>query len=646
LASMRLVNRRTIAALTLIAVLVIAALAIVRYLRIYDDLSDGRESLIGAAELMEEEGLAIETHQLDEAERRLEAARGKLRRGSDRLDSDPLVWTVGHLPWIGGQVHAAQDLAYIGVHGAEVGLQAVEAVRRFGTIRDAEVATLSEKATPILDAVEPNVAAIEQELAEIQARRNDLAARSLLDPLDSARRTLENHMAELESRLTDYRSFATMAPKALGYEAPQTYLILAHDNTEILGTGGFVLVYGFAAFNEGKLDSLAFSTGATVKDWPPTTGEYIEPPLKTYLMGDWPMGLAEASWWPDFPTAAQNAIAIYRSIAGSEEPIDGVIGVNFLTLEKLLDVFGPVTVEEYEVTVSSEDVIEKTLMVTHPEEPRPWETGRYQFVGYLAEDLMERTLTTEPSKWAPMLSALHSLRKEKNLLLWHTDPEVQAAISDLGYDGGVRPTEDDYLMVVDSSLRSTKLNLVVQPDIALDVTIDEEGNARNAVTVNYANDYSAWAERTNPDLVRVATGGGRLTLYGNYLRVLVPDGAALEEVTVEGLPVGSEDVWHENGRTVLARYFTLPLDAEREIAFTYAVPSVSDMATNPYVYRLLVQKQPGTRAIPLTVTIHLPPGMNIVSTELDGEEIGGNPNRILTDLRVDREISVRYEPDR
>ena len=170
--------------------------------------------------------------------------------------------------------------------------------------------------------------------------------------------------------------------------------------------------------------------------------------------------------------------------------------------------------------------------------PRPWETGRYQFVGYLAEDVIQRALGAEPSKWASMLSALYSLRQEKNLLLWHKDPEVQRAISDLGWDGGVRLSEGDYLMVVDSSLRSTKLNLVVQPSITLDVTIDEEGNAKNVATVNYANDYSAWAERANPDLVRVATGDGRLTLYGNYLRVLVPGSSALEEVSVEGLPVG------------------------------------------------------------------------------------------------------------
>jgi len=59
-----------------------------------------------------------------------------------------------------------------------------------------------------------------------------------------------------------------------------------------------------------------------------------------------------------------------------------------------------------------------------------------------------------------------------------------------------------------------------------------------------------------------------------------------------------------------------------------------------------VQKQPGTRAIPLTITIHPPAGLKIVSTELDGEELEGKPNRIVTDLREDREVAVRYQPGR
>jgi hypothetical protein len=639
-------SRRVISIAILIALLVIAAVEAYRFVRIYSDLAEGRTLLVSAAELVEEDGLDIGREDLGEATQGFESARGKLASASDALSSDPLVFAASRLPWIGDQVDAAKDFAAIGVDASDIGIEAAAAMRTYQGMRDTQGGTLSERVVPVLEAVEPNVAVIEKKFATVQETRRHIADGSLLSPLSSAASQLDDHIEELETRLTDYRRATTMAPKFLGYDGPRTYLVLAHDNTEILATGGFILVYGFATFNEGRLEEMFFEdVGSVNPNWPPTTDGYIDPPrpLQTHLLYDWPMGLAEASWWPDFPTAARNAIKIYHTNSGTDKPIDGVIGFNFLTLEKLLDVLGPVTVEEYETTVTSEDVTERTLIVTHPEELRPWESHRYEFTAYLADEVIQRALSAESSKWASMLSALQTLGEEKNLLLWHIDPEVQGAISDLGWDGGVRAAEGDYLMVVDSNLGRTKLNLVVQPSIAMDVAIDYEGNARNVVTVNYANDYSAWAEQTDPDLARIATSGG---LYGDYLRVLVPEGAVLEEVAEEGRSVGSEDVWDENDRTVLARYFTLPLDANKEIAFTYAVPSVVDMTTNLYAYRILVQKQPGTREIPLTITINPPPGLKIVSTEVDGEELEGKPNQVVTDLREDREVVVRYGPRR
>jgi hypothetical protein len=560
-----------------------------------------------------------------------------------------LIFVAGRLPWIGGQVDAARNLAAIGTDASDIGMEAAAAMRTYQEIRDAQGATLSERVVPVLEAVKPNVAAIQEKLATVQETRGHIADEGLLGALSSAVDQLDDHIEELETRLTDYRRAAAMAPKVLGYDGPQTYLVLAHDNTEILGTGGFILVYGFLTFDKGRLQQVSFDdVGSINPNWPPATNGYIDPPrpLQTYLLRDWPMGLAEASWWPDFPTAAQNAIDIYHTNSGTQEPIDGVIGVNFLTLERLLEVLGPMTVEEYDATVTSQDVIEKTLIITHPQDTRPWETDRYDFVGYLAEDVIASTLSAGPSKWAPMLTALRSVGREKNLLLYHTDPAVQRLIADFGWDGGLKATSADYLMVVDSSLRSTKLNLVVEPRIDMDVSIDAEGNATNVVTVAYANDYSAWSEGKDPHLAGLVIGHGSLPLYGDYLRLLVPEGMSLRRLTEEGTLVGPEDAWFEDGKAVVARYFLLPLDAEKELAFTYAVPAVVDMSANFHEYRLFVQKQPGTLAIPFTVTIHPPPGLRIVSSELDGQELEGKPNRIVTDLREDREVVVRYGPRR
>lgn len=642
-----LARHKIIVAIVTVCVLILLGLEAFRYARAYEDLRDGKDLLADAADLLEERGLDITPEELDDTEGRLVRARDKLGSASELLGSDPVLSVASHLPWMGTQVDAGRDLAHVGADSSEIGIEAVEAVREFQQVRDTQGGALSEKVVPVLEAVGPNVAVIEEKLATVRERREDIPDDGLLGALGSAVDQLDEHIEELETRLTDYRRAERMAPKVLGYDGPQTYLVLAHDNTEILGTGGFILVYGFLTFDQGRLERLFFDdVGSINPNWPPATDGYIEPPrpLQTYLLRDWPMGLAEASWWPDFPTAAQNAIEIYHTNSRTQEPIDGVIGVNFLTLEKLLEVLGPITVEKYDATVTSEDVTEKTLIITHPEGTRPWETHRYDFVGYLAEDVIDKTLSAGPSKWTSMLSALRTVGREKNLLLYHTDPAVQEVIADFGWDGGLKGVDDDYVMVVDSSLRSSKLNLVVKPRIELNVSLDWEGNATNVATITYTNDHSSWAEGKDPQLVRLVTAEGSLTVYGNYLRLLVPPGSSLQGVAEGGEPVGAEDTWSENGRSVFARYFALPLDSAEEVAFTYVVPSVADMSENPYDYRLLIQKQPGTQVIPLTITIHPPPGWEAIAIELDGEELKDKPNEIVTDLREDREVVLRYGP--
>ena len=67
-----------------------------------------------------------------------------------------------------------------------------------------------------------------------------------------------------------------------------------------------------------------------------------------------------------------------------------------------------------------------------------------------------------------------------------------------------------------------------------------------------------------------------------------------------------------------------------------------DVAGGGREYRLYVQKQPGTRAVPLDVAVQAPPGMRIETVALDGVELKGNQGEIRSDLRQDRNILIRF----
>ncbi|MFQ5471759.1 MAG: DUF4012 domain-containing protein, partial [Dehalococcoidia bacterium] len=615
-------------ALLAVAMLSLIGLEGFRYARTLQDLQAGRDILTETADLLEERGLDATESDLKLADAGFGRAGKRLDRATGILQSDPVLFVAKRLPWLGDQINTAHALADIGSDSAAIGKESVEALRSYQRIRDSQgEGELSERVVSVLDALDPHLTSIEDQLAAVQQKRSHIADGGLMSALDSAVSSLDQRMEDLEERLANQRRAQEMAPMVLGYEGPQTYLVLAHDNTEILATGGFILVYGFLTLDQGKLQHLSFENVVNVPDgeWPPTNDRpYVEPPraLKLHLLRNWPMGLAEASWWPDFPTAAQMAIEIYRVNSNDHRTIDGVMGINFLTLEKLLEVLGPVTVEVYNETVSSETVTNRTLIITHPEELRPWETDRYDFTSYVTEEVIRRTLSADSSHWGSLLEALGALGHEKNLLMYHTDPAVQRAIVGLGWDGSIAENDGDFLMAVDSNLRRNKLNLVVKTGIDLDVHLDAAGNATNAVAITYRNDHSSWSRTADPRLLPLMTGGGwPVPLYGSYMRLLVPGASELQALTVGGVPAEVEEISTEGARDSFGFYVSVPLDSTAEITYEYVVPSVADDSHNPYEYRLFVQKQPGTKSIPLRVRVEAPPAMRIVSMLLDGKEL-------------------------
>ncbi|MGI8554490.1 MAG: DUF4012 domain-containing protein [Dehalococcoidia bacterium] len=633
--------------LIFVLLLILATLEAVRYVQLYQNLRVGRTDLLAAESVLQPEaGLAISPSALHNSQLRLAQGRGRLQRASQLLSHDPLLLLAGRLPLLERQVVAIRSLTSMGEELAAAGIEAAGALGEFEQTRDSQSETLAEKLLPALQASAPHVTIIEADFKAAQASRRHIASHGLLPPLRSAVAQFDGRAGLLQSVLLAYQQATAVAPDALGYKGPRTYLVLAMDNTEILGTGGFVLMYGLLTFDQGRLEQRFFDNVTNINwNWPPPDPErYVAPPrpLATYLLRGWPMGVAEASWWPDFPTVAQKAIEIYHVNSGRSTQLDGVIGVNFQTLERLLQVIGPVTLPQYGETVSAANVIEKTLILTNPQAPRPGERDRYDFAGAVAGEIISRTLTIDSPKWMEMLAALRDMAGQKEAMVYAVDPPIQAIITDRGLDGGIRPATDDYVMAVDSSVGTTKLNLVVQSYIALDVRLLAGGGSTDTLTLTYLNPYSAWSEGKDPRLLRVVSGPA----YIDYARVLTPSGSTLTQVVHDGSLSGVEDAWSESGRTVYGSYFNLPLDTMTRFSYTYTVPPPSGPAGPPGQYRLVAQKQPGTGAVPLAVTVHPPPGSHIRSSELDGQRLAGAPGHIPTDLRQDRAITVAWGPNR
>jgi hypothetical protein len=239
-------------------------------------------------------------------------------------------------------------------------------------------------------------------------------------------------------------------------------------------------------------DAVAFG-----ERWQQQTGDYVEPPapLKHFLLKDWSWNLALANWSPDFPTAALQALTFFELGSGApqERGVDGVLAINVATLEELLGVVGPVAVPEYGVTVDQANALEVTESLTRsPLEPG---SDRKAFVALLAEEVLGRLMETPPSQWSTLLETLERLRDSKSVLFYSDQPDLQALATRMGLDGSLRQPQGDYLMLVDASVNSTKLNIVLRQEVDLTAELDELGNAHVDVQVDYRNELPAWEGR-------------------------------------------------------------------------------------------------------------------------------------------------------
>lgn len=632
------VTRGRVVLLALLALLVAGGVEAYRAWQVVSDVRQGRALLRDGQHQIETKRLDATPGDLAAARRQFAGAGARFSAARSTLDGDPLLAAVRHVPFAGGQADAAVLLATIGEQAAAIGAEGVDAAEAFENAKAQGEGTLPEKSVSIFESVDPHIDAVESRLSDVDRRRSEIGGRSLLPSVRSALTEFDARRARLREFLDTYKRARAFAPEFLGFSGPKTYLVLAQNNAELLPTGGLVSVVGTVRLNQGKVEEMEFQDAVQFgEDWMARTHQYVEPPLplKQYLLKDTSWNLLVSNWSPDFPTSARSATRFFD--LGGGQSVDGVIGINVTTLERLLQVTGPVDVPEFGVTVTSDNAYELTEQYTRaPYEPK---ADRKAFAALLADQVLRRVLHPAPGQWSALVDTTQDLGDQKDLLLYSSDPKQEELIRQWGWDGGVKYSSGDHLMLVDASVNSTKLNAVVTHSADVQVQLDREGAATTTVTVDYNNDLASWERGKDPELVSKLMLGG---LYGGYVRLLTPPGSRIVSVRDGSGDVGLEEVSRENGLTVFGRFFALPRDTKQRLAFTYKTPPVVEKQGDTWTYRLNVQRQPGW-FLPLNVQVRAPEGMHSESILLDDKPLAGDASGLKIDLSRDRVLTVRFK---
>jgi len=637
-------GRRVVLVAALVALLLVlagAALTVFRYRPALDDVRALRADLETMVDRVRTADVEIDRATIDALDANLGSALERLDRVEGLLANDPLV-ALGRLfpptaPTVVGAdrvVEAAGDLMGAVGDGLFIG-------RRFVEIREAEA---TDRAGVSVLARLVELMATSRERAS-SAAASVASARRALDAVPAGalaqvvgvRDALVERIDAYGPLLEAYVDASDRLPSILGWDGPRRYLVLTQDPAEIRPTGGFTGSYGIVAIDHGRITERNFKDVAPL-DFP---WDYprIEPPraLADYLLGPkQPWQFADANWSPDYPTSARDALRLYANQTGDAR-FDGVIAITTYTIDKLLEITGPVTVPGYEATIAPGETTLKILQFTRVESAPGGD--RKAILPAFAEALLTALLDLPPGAWPDLLGTVDTLRRGHLFLAWFPDPADQALAVRSGFAGAVRNDPGDYVYPVDTNVApASKLDYLATRTWDLDVQIDAVGNARSRLDVTWHNgveepEWEAYRAMENV--------GGRL--LGVYFRLLVPERSRVEEVAGGGLaPVTvPATVESEAGRTVIGTYLKIaPGSASLRTAWTSPYAAEADDAGG--AYRLTIQKQPGMPPAPLALRIQVPEGYRIsaASPELT---VDGATATLATTFDEDIVVALRYE---
>ncbi|MBI5296416.1 MAG: DUF4012 domain-containing protein [Chloroflexi bacterium] len=593
---------------------------------------------------------------------RLEQARqagpllARLRQDFDALEAEvgPYLWIGSWLGWVptyGGDLAAVQELVSLADGLLETAKLSYDAAMPI--LEENERSHLDlPRLTSELVGAQPQLAEVQASLDRVVASRDHIAVGSLSPEV----RVIVDDVDRIISLLQDGLSLGVELPRLLGAsdEGPKTYLLLVQNEDELRPTGGFITASGTLLLQDGRMGNLNFSNSGDAEDW---TKPYPIAPWQLQEYMDTPvLVLRDANWFTHYPTAAQYAEYLYS--LSSDHSVDGVIAFDQHLLVILLGVTGPLQVDGADYPVDAGNVISymRVAKVRSPEEEGLMDWDNKAFLNKITRALLEKIFSDDTNLEDLALAVTQALN-EHHILVQVDNPTVSTFLAKYLWDGGVHPSDGDFLMVVDTNVGFNKTNAVVTSSLAYEVDLRQVNSLTSVLTVFHKNDSVGIDACNHRNKVRVA-GEEKYPIqdcYWNYLRVYTPQGTFLVNSKPQSIPaewmIGQAspparvDVLAEKieGVQGFGTIQVVPASSSLTTEFQFLLPlSVMQVTEDGQLaYRLKVQKQPGTSAIPITIRIHLPEGAQITKMP-PGATVDETGILIQTDLRLDLQIEIIY----
>lgn len=388
----------------------------------------------------------------------------------------------------------------------------------------------------------------------------------------------------LEKSLSEFVELVAKLKTFLGVDQDKRYLFIFQNNAELRATGGFFGSFALVDFSKGKIKNIETPGGGSYDTEGGLRERIIAPKPLQMLNPLWHFW--DANWWPDFPTSAKKMMWFYEKSGGPT--VDGVVSLTPTVLEDILKVTGPIDMtKDYGVIINSDNFWSTVQQFS---EQKADQTDKpKKIVG----DLMNKIVAELPARFNRQLlfgliTATENNFKEKQLLAYFKDTDLQAAVEKYGWDGEVKSAKWDYLSVINTNIGGGKSDLKMKETIHHYSEVQPDGSIIDRLEISREHTGSKnepFSGVRNVDWMRIYVPAGSELLDArgfsspNTAYFSTPDPSwkndpdlANEDLNAQTEPNSGTKIYTEAGKTVFANWSMTDPGQTSNLSISYRLP--------------------------------------------------------------------------
>jgi hypothetical protein len=512
-----------------------------------------------------------------------------LAEHAHQLTTGPAWWIGANVPYLGRPLHVVRGTISA---GTRVGTQSVPTLMKVASSIDPTRLRTSGDSidTGPLIAAAPQLAHAADTLDAATRQIDALPHGTWLGLVDGSRTTLAAQLHVISGYVTAASRTAQILPGMLGDRGTRRYFLGLQNEAEMRGTGGLPGAFAIVEAKHGKIRFTHFESDAALL--PPASNKLIPTGLDfgpgyntAYGASDPTSLIVNSNMSPNFPYAARVWASMWQRVSG--EHLDGAIAVDPTTLGYFLAVTGPVSLPDGTVLAPN-----NVVTLTERDEYAIFsdDLARKAYLVSILQATSQR-LTSGAGSATQLVQAMSLASREQRLLVWSTDPSIEAALARTNYGGAIPQTKRPFAGMVLNNTAAGKLDFYLTRTLTYHRSgCDSHRDVLATITLTNHAPASGLPHYVRDRLDKHAgpvSPGDNRTLLDYY----ATSGAQLLSVSLNGKPT-TATLEHDLGHPIFRVDVELPRGTTQTIVLHLQEPAGRG---TPQVWR-----QPGVTPLGLT----------------------------------------------